>query len=246
MTEGIVLGCGPSGGVPSLRWGFGACNPENPKNFRTRTSFCIQAEWGKWLIDASPDLRTQCLAQSIHSIDGVLCTHAHFDHVGGVGDLIAFSRDAPLPLYTDDFTADILEQVFPYACLGKHQFVEVRRIYDTFTLGSQNVRVFRQEHGKTHSVGFRFDTWAYSTDLVHLSQEAFDVLAGIETWIVACLSTTPNPKHAHLDLVLSWVQRIQPKRTILIHMNTDLDYEMIQQHLPPGVEPAYDGMRIAL
>ena len=246
QTQGIVLGCGPSGGVPSLRWGFGACDPENPKNVRTRTSFYIQAPWGKWLIDASPDMRAQCLAHGIDHVDGILCTHAHFDHIGGMGDVMAFARGAPVPVYADACTINALENTFSYACLGKHRFIELHHISDTFVVGGQNVRAFRQEHGATHSTGFRFDTWAYSTDLVYLSEEAFEVLSGIETWIVACLSTAPNAKHAHLDLVLSWVERIQPKRTILIHMNTDLDYEVLKQTLPDGVEPAYDGMRITL
>lgn len=244
--EGIILGCGPSGGVPSVRWGFGACDPNNRKNFRTRSSFFFRTKDGAWLIDASPDLRGQCLAEDIHHVDGVLCTHAHFDHVGGVGDLVSFAVQGPLPVYANDAIADTLETIFPYACLGASRFVQVTRIKNHFRLGKNSVTAFIQSHGKTHSLGYRFKNWAYSTDVVELSEQAFDVLQGIETWILACLSTHPNPKHAHLDLVLSWIDRVRPQRTILTHMNTDLDYEVLKKRLPPHIEPGYDGMRILL
>ncbi|PPE03750.1 MBL fold metallo-hydrolase [Holospora curviuscula] len=244
--QGIVLGCGPSVGVPSLRWGWGACDPKNPKNQRTRSSFFFRTLQGSWLIDASPDLRYQCLAQGVKKINGVLCTHAHMDHIGGVGDLVAFAVSGPVLFYADSLTCEALKTMLPYAFLGNTQFIQLHPIQGLFYLFDIPVVSFIQNHGTSYSLGYRFPTWAYSTDLVELSEEAFDLLKGIDTWILACLSTLPNKKHAHLERVLTWVERVKPKRTILTHMNSDLDYNTLKDQLPFGVEPGFDGMVLSL
>ncbi len=96
------------------------------------------------------------------------------------------------------------------------------------------------------TVGFRFGAAAYSTDVVELSDAAFDALAGLDLWIVDCLSDKPFPTHAHLARVLEWVERVKPKRTVLTHMTPDLDYRRLKQALPKGIEPGYDGMVLEL
>ncbi|WP_035544239.1 MBL fold metallo-hydrolase [Holospora undulata] len=244
--QAIILGCGPSSGVPSIGRGWGACSPSNLKNYRTRTSLFFKTSKNSWLIDASPDLRFQCLTYDICSIDGVLCTHSHMDHVGGIGDLIGFSSFGPIPFYADSFACKELETMLPYACLGKSRFIQLCQILGLFYLSDIPVIAFLQKHGATHSLGYRFPTWAYSTDLTELSEESFEILKGIDTWILGCLSSKPNTKHAHLEQVLDWVKRVNPKRTILTHMNADLDYETLKKQLPYGIEPAFDGMSIFL
>ncbi|ETZ07725.1 octanoyltransferase [Holospora obtusa F1] len=246
QLEAIILGCGPSVGVPSLRSGWGKCDPTNSKNKRTRTSVFFKNFQGSWLIDASPDLRFQCLSHNIAKIDGVLCTHAHMDHVGGLGDLVGFASLGPIPFYADTLTCTQLENMLPYAFSGKTRFLDLFSVHDLFYLFDLPVMPIIQKHGNTHSLGYRFPKWAYSTDLVEISEEAFQMLEGIETWILACLSIYKNPKHAHLEKVLSWVERIKPRRTILTHMNSDLDYKELKAQLPFGVEPAFDGMHIFL
>ena len=244
--QGIILGCGPSVGVPSLRWGWGMCDPTQKKNQRTRSSFFFKNASGSWLIDASPDLRFQCLSQEIRFLNGVLCTHSHMDHIGGVGDLVAFSASGPVPFYTDASTWQSIQTMLPHACLGPGRFLDFHLVSSLFYLLDMPVVSFIQNHGHSYSLGYRFPTWAYSTDLVELSEEAFDILKGIDTWIVACLSPWPNPKHAHLERVLSWVERIKPKRTVLTHMNSDLDYETLKRQLPLHIEPGFDGMVLSL
>ena len=108
------------------------------------------------------------------------------------------------------------------------------------------MRAFGQGHGRIRSLGFRFGPVAYSPDADHLDDEAFKVLAGVECWIVDALRHTPHPSHAHLARTLDWIARVRPQRAILTNMHVDLDYEALKRELPPGVEPAYDGMTLSI
>ena len=93
-------------------------------------------------------------------------------------------------------------------------------------------------------LGFRFGPLAYSSDVDGLDDAAFAALEGVECWIVDALRYTPHPSHAHLARTLEWIARVKPKRAILTNLHVDLDYETLRRELPPGVEPAYDGMRV--
>ncbi|HUN50906.1 MAG TPA: MBL fold metallo-hydrolase, partial [Candidatus Sulfotelmatobacter sp.] len=94
------------------------------------------------------------------------------------------------------------------------------------------------------SLGFRFGPIGYSNDVVHLSEAAFAALAGVEVWIVDAMRYKPHPTHAHVERTLEWIGRLRPRRAVLTNMHVDLDYETLRRELPPGVEPAYDGMVI--
>ncbi|HYJ34923.1 MAG TPA: MBL fold metallo-hydrolase, partial [Rhizomicrobium sp.] len=104
------------------------------------------------------------------------------------------------------------------------------------------VRAFGQGHGRIRSLGYRFGSFAYSPDADHLDEEAFAALEGVDCWIVDALRHTPHPSHAHLARTLDWIARVKPNRAILTNMHVDLDYDTLKRELPPGVEPAYDGM----
>jgi phosphoribosyl 1,2-cyclic phosphate phosphodiesterase len=112
-----------------------------------------------------------------------------------------------------------------------------------FRVGGLQVVPLAQDHGICPSLGFRFGRFAYSTDVVVLPEETLTALAGIDTWIVDCLRDgDPHPTHANLATTLDWIARVKPRHAVLTHMNHQSDYETLRAHLPPGVEPAYDGM----
>jgi len=105
---------------------------------------------------------------------------------------------------------------------------------------------FDQDHGAVRSLGFRFGPVAYSSDVAHLPESSFDILAGVDVWIVDALRRTPHPTHAHLERTLEWIAQVKPKRAILTNMHIDLDYAALTESLPEGVEPAYDGLRFEI
>lgn len=245
-----VLGCGTSGGVPVIGQRWGACDPKNPKNQRLRSSILLELGGKYVLVDTSPDLRYQLLRVEVPTIDAVLYTHAHADHTHGLNDLCLVSRfkDAEIPVYGDKPTLDALQKSFGYAFHNPDNehykpFLEVHEIKtEPFMLFGHTITPFEQDHGLINSLGFKVGNFAYSTDVCRLTPDVLESLKGIDTWIVDCLRREPHTTHAHLDLTLEWIRYVKPRRAILTHMSPHLDYETLRQELPPGVEPAYDGL----
>ena len=244
-----VLGCGTSSGVPVIGNYWGACDPNNPKNRRSRVSVAVEEGDTRLIIDTSPDLREQCLANNIDKVDGVLFTHDHADHTHGIDDLriMAMRSRQRVPIYADKGTLQTLNQRFDYIFDPKEGYpaiCEGHLIDGAFELGGMPIQPFRQHHGFMDTLGFRIGDFAYSTDVVELDDAAFEALAGIKVWIVTALRYEPHPTHAHLAKTLEWIDRVKPERAYLTHMTWEMDYDTLMSELPDGVEPAYDGLVI--
>jgi phosphoribosyl 1,2-cyclic phosphate phosphodiesterase len=250
-----VLGCGGSGGVPLIGGNWGACDPGNPKNRRRRVSVLVEDGDTTLLIDTSPDLREQLLDAGVRDISAVLWTHAHADHMNGIDDLRSVNRmiNRPLPVYGSAETLEHVRHSFGYVLrpipegeIFYKPYLVPHEITGPFRVGAVDVLPIQQDHGYSKTLGFRIGTFAYSTDVVRLSDEAFEQLAGLDLWIVDGLRATPHPTHSHIEQTLSWIERLAPKRAILTHMNETVDYGSLAAQLPPGVEPGYDGLVIAV
>lgn len=250
-----ILGCGSSGGVPRIGGVWGACDPEESRNRRSRCSLLVERGDTTVLVDTSPDMREQLLSANIGWLDGVLFTHDHADQTHGIDDLRALfhNRRQRVQTYMDDPTWQTLNTRFgycyetpsgsaypPICVLNKIAPLEALEI--TGDGGSISILPFDQDHGQVRSLGFRFGNLAYSSDVVDLPEESFEALRGVDTWIVDALRYEPHPSHAHVERVLEWVERVKPRRTIFTNMHIDLDYQTLLRELPAGVEPAFDGM----
>ena len=252
-----LLGTGGSAGVPMIGGAdgtgdWGVCDPTEPRNIRTRASIAIDGGGeGVLLVDTSPDMRHQLLAARIGRVAAVLYTHAHADHVTGIDDVRLLNRvmDRPIEAFGTARTLDELVRRFGYVFRPwepPHFFrpalipmvVASDAVLETAGL---RVRLFDQDHGFTRSLGLRVGAFGYSTDAVDLDDTAFAALAGVDTWVVGCFQREPHRTHAWLDRVLAWVARLRPRRTVLTHMGTDMDYGWLRAGLPDGVEPGYDG-----
>jgi phosphoribosyl 1,2-cyclic phosphate phosphodiesterase len=254
----IVLGSGASSGTPAVDWGWGRCDPANPRNRRTRPSILVEDGETRILVDTAPELRAQLLAAGVRSVDAVVYTHAHADHLHGIDDLRAVNRarNAALPVYADPATMEIVRQRFAYAfepldAQAKFHYKptlvpQVIENGDVFRVGSIPVRAFAQDHGYSTTFGFRFGAAAYTTDVVELSEAAFAILEGISLWIIGTLVDRPHPTHCDIEKALAWIRRIGPAKAVLSHLGNDLDYDRLTARLPAGVEVAYDGMVVAV
>jgi phosphoribosyl 1,2-cyclic phosphate phosphodiesterase len=254
-----MLGCGGSGGVPLIggpdgRGNWGACDPAEPRNRRTRSSILVEGpDRQRLLVDAGPDLRAQMLAHGVGHLDAVLFTHAHADHVQGMDELRQVNRirDAALDAYGDAPTLDLLQQRFDYAfrpvTRGFTRPALVPRVVEAgerHAIAGLPVLVLRQDHKVVDTLGLRIGRFAYCTDVVDFPPESWAALEGIDTWVVGCFGRRPHPVHAHLELVLDWAARLNPRRTVLTHMGTDMDWSWLRGTLPRGVEPGHDGLRL--
>ena len=260
-TTFTLLGTASSGGVPRVGPVWGACDPANPKNRRRRCALLVDrfAGGGRTtvLVDTPADLREQRLDARVTTLDGVLYTHDHAEHTHGIDDLrgVFFNMRRRVHVWADTSTRRALESRFEYCFVQKpgslypsilqaHDIQPPNPVRIEGAGGTIEAVPIVQNHGDGTSLGFRFGDVAYSSDLVDLDDAAFAALEGLEVWIVDALRYRPHPTHAHLERTLGWIERARPKRAILTNMHIDMDYAKLAAELPPGVEPAYDGLRL--
>ena len=248
-----ILGSGTSSGVPRIGNDWGACDPTDPRNNRRRVSILVQSGETTILVDTGPDMRAQLLDAGVSRLDAVFYTHDHADHTHGIDDLRGiFNRTRKrVQCYANAPTLELLNARFGYVFKGEQGYppiAQANRVADAHRIGPITVRSFRQLHGVIDSVGYRFEAdggvCVYSTDLNAIPREAEPHLADMDLWIVDCLRRTPHSSHPHLALSLEWIARHRPRRALLTHMDSSMDYAQLARELPPGVEPAFDGLAI--
>jgi phosphoribosyl 1,2-cyclic phosphate phosphodiesterase len=259
VLEVRILGCGSSGGVPRPGEGkpyWGDCDPDNPKNRRLRCSLLVTRGDGRVLVDTSPDLHEQLLAAGIARLDGVLITHDHADQTHGIDDLrplVMQRQGKKIDLWSDHQALSSLVRKFAYIfetqrgsgyppIVTAHELPEP---FAPFDIASVPVLPFKVQHGRIHSLGYRFGPVAYTPDCNGLDDAAVAAIEGAECWIIDALRRTPHPSHFHLEATLEWIARIRPRRAVLTNMHVDMDYDTLKRELPPNVEPAYDGMTLS-
>ena len=250
-----MLGCGTSVGVPSLgKAGWGTCDPTDPRNRRQRCAVLVQSETTNILVDAGPDIRNQLLPLDLERIDALLITHTHSDHVAGLDDLRAFffPERVELPVYaTTRHTQDLLAR-FPYMFEKKADspsyFVPPMTMREIapgqrLQIGDFAVDVLHQDHGNASSLGFLFNgRFGYSTDVVAMPDEVFDILQNIELWIVEALREAPHQSHSHYEQTFEWIERVKPGRAVLTHLGLSADYAALEAICPVNTEPGVDGL----
>ena len=252
-----MLGSGGSGGVPLIGCRCAVCTSPDPRNRRLRVSIVVeQSDGRRILVDTSPDLRQQFLAQGLTTVDAVILTHAHADHMHGLDDLrsVNYHRNAPLEIWSDAATLREARERFGYAFAPPRTNAGIWYapslvaceigVGGVTRIAGTDVVSFHQIHGGTRppTLGLRFGNFAYSTDVREMPEAGFAALAGIDTWIVDCLQDDPSVAHSHLEQTLGWIERVRPRRAILTHMGHRFDYADLRGRLPESVEPGHDGL----
>ena len=256
-----LLGTGGSAGVPMIGGAdgsgdWGDCDPAEPKNRRTRSSIVIESGNQRLLVDTSPDMRTQLLDCRVPRVDAILFTHAHADHITGLDDVRILNRivNRPLTAFATTETLTEMSRRFGYAFRPwepPHFYrpvLEAKPIKpgDIVDTAGMSIRVFTQNHGRVETLGLRVGPFGYSTDVVALDDAAFATLEGVDTWVVDCFLRQTHWTHANLTIVQDWVDRLKPRRTVLTHMGTEMDWGWMQANLPTGIEAGYDGMVLTI
>jgi phosphoribosyl 1,2-cyclic phosphate phosphodiesterase len=252
------FGTGTSMGVPTLACTCAVCTaarqPGSPDR-RTRPSVLIAYGGHNVLIDTGPDFHTQATRENLQTLDAVLYTHGHADHVLGMDDLrpLTFDKSDGLPLYADNPTADVLERIFEYTFNKASKYptsarVSLRRIpdepgtaIDLFGARFQRIPVI---HGKTTITGYRFGSAAYLTDMSSLPDESMAMLTGLDILILDALRREPHPTHSHLANSIEIVKQLAPKRAFFTHISHDLAHEETNASLPPNIRLAHDGLKL--
>jgi phosphoribosyl 1,2-cyclic phosphate phosphodiesterase len=246
-----ILGCGTSSGVPRIGNDWGACDPEDSRNRRTRASLLIETATSRILVDTGPDMREQLLAAEVDSVDAVIWTHDHADHTHGIDDLrqIYHAMGAPVRGFARSGTAGVLRDRFSYVFEGLDGYpptVDLSELPDQLTVGDIQISVADQPHANITSAGLRFEgeggSIGYATDFNIMTGDMRALYQDLDVWIVDVLRRRPHPSHPHLAEALPWIAELSPRRTALTHLDQSMDYATLLAELPPSVEPGYDGL----
>jgi phosphoribosyl 1,2-cyclic phosphate phosphodiesterase len=247
------LGTGTSQGIPVINCDCSVCLSDNPRNKRLRTSVVIQSENTTILIDTSTDLRQQLLRNPIESLDAVIYTHAHADHICGIDDLrpFNFTSDKRTPVYASQNTLDRLTNSFGYAFGNGRMIPGVPNlkafiINGEFKVKELEVIPLELWHGNSIVLGYRINNFAYCTDVNKIPEHTYDQMNNLDVLVLDALREKPHPTHLSIMEAIEIAKKIDAKKTFLIHMSHNIDHEIHGKILPENMNFAYDGLSIEL
>lgn len=250
-----VLGSGTSSGVPTIGCDCSTCRSSDPRDNRLRPSVWIRDAERSVVIDTSSDFRQQCLRAGIVSLDAVLYTHHHFDHIAGFDDLRAFNFTArrSIPIYGMPETLENLRTVFSYAFGARTNdgtsvpHVEAFPILDDrFEAGGFEWSPIALQHGQMRVNGYRVGSFAYCTDCNGIPNRSLELLNGVRTLILDGLRHSPHPTHYTIEQAVEVAVRIGAEQTYLTHIAHDVRHDEVSRLLPDGIHLAYDGLELEI
>jgi phosphoribosyl 1,2-cyclic phosphate phosphodiesterase len=249
-----MLGVGSSGGTPAIGCQCETCTSSDHRNKRTRCSSLVTLDNGKnILIDTGPDLRQQALREGVLNINAVLYTHTHADHLNGIDDLRAFCvlQKEHIPLYGSPANIKIITEKFSYAFRETNlswelPVLKANAIEAAFEVLDEQITPIPLKHGNMDIYGYRIHNFAYLTDVSVIPESSFALLKGLDVLFLDCLRSKPHFTHIHLEQSLAYASQINAKKTYLIHMTHEFEYQALSKQLPDNVLVGYDGLRIEL
>ncbi len=259
-----VLGSGTSTGIPQIGCTCVVCSSLDHRDQRLRSSIFIETKSGKKiLIDTTPDLRTQLLNNKISTLDFVIITHDHADHLHGIDDLRPFCFGPPkreIPIYTNQETKTSITEKFPYifkvnkppAVGGGIPILSLNAVEleKKITIQDEDFFFFNYPHGYGNTMGFIHDEFAYIVDCFEIPESIIKILKDykLKFLIIDCLQRKPHQTHLTVEKSFNYIKRIAPKKTGLIHMNHDLSHSMLlglaQKEFGSSVFPVFDGQKL--
>lgn len=246
------LGTGTSTGVPQIGCKCAVCTSSDPRDKRLRCSALVDFDSGeRILIDCGPDFRQQMIPVDFRALDGVLLTHIHYDHAGGIDDLRPFCAFGDIQIFADHKTTELLHQQLPY-CFATNLYPGVPKLVmnevvpgNPFKIGKVDVEPFTVIHGKMPILAYRMGRMAYITDMSSFPDESARFLKDVDLLVVNALRHEHHNSHQTLQEALAFVEKIKPKETYLVHMCHQMGlHAEIECQLPPHVHFAYDGLEI--
>ena len=252
----IFLGTGTSQGVPVIACNCPICSSPNPRDRHLRTSALIETDGGEnILIDIGPDFREQMLREHVCRLDGILITHAHRDHVGGIDDIRSFNyvQNRKMDIYCNREARTAIERDYHYI-FDYHQFPGLPEANmhelsgnEPFRIGNNQVMPVKAMHKDLPILGYRIGPLAYITDANFIAPDQLDKLAGVDTLVINALRKQKHFSHFCLPESLEIIRQLHPRQAYLTHVSHEMGlYDEVSAELPPHVQIAYDGLKITI
>ncbi len=210
------------------------------------------------LIDTPPELRLQLISAGVSSVDAILFTHDHADHVQGIDDVRALSdrTDAPIDMYGPPDSLARLAKRFAYIFddsirplpgtskpEGRARPVPPGK---SFRIGDVDVTPISVPHGPVSVYGYRIGKLGYITDAKELPEDAVRAFRGVDVLVLNALFRTPHPTHLSVSEAVSAAQSVGAKQTWLTHLTHRTAHAELEKELPRGIAPAFDGLTIRI
>lgn len=252
-VELLFLGTGTSAGIPMIGCNCAVCTSPDPRDRRTRPSVVISYGDCRVLVDTSPELRLQCVAQQVDRIDAVVFTHAHADHIMGLDDVRRFNalRGGPLEVFAEPATHAVLRQCFGYAFRAPDPAMKVFRphlipvdITGPFEIGGTTWTPIRLYHGEMPVLGFRIGRLAYCTDVNRIPEESMPLLEGLDVLVLDGLQWKTHMTHFSLTQAIEVARQVKPQRTWFTHIAHGVGHAQTNAELPENMQLAHDGLRV--
>lgn len=248
------LGTGTSQGIPVIGSTHPVCLSADSKDKRLRVSVLIEWDGFTYVIDCGPDFRQQMLNAKCSTLDGILFTHEHADHTAGLDDIRPFYfRQGDISIYAHKRVLGELTKRFDYIFATENKYpgapsvnqIEVKNT--TFKLKNINVIPINGLHYKLQVFGYRFNDFAYLTDMNKIDEVEVEKLEGVKILVVNALRMEPHISHFNLEQALDLIERVKPEQAYLTHISHLLGFHKEVQHkLPPNVFLAYDNLQLTL
>lgn len=247
------LGTGTSTGVPQIGCRCPVCVSTDEHDRRLRSSVAITIDEQLVLIDCSPDFRQQALTMPFKKIDGILFTHEHYDHTGGIDDLRPYSRFGTVDLYMEERLDKAIRTRIPY-CFVQDRYEgipDIRiRTFDPehpFMIGDTQIVPIRVLHHKLPIIGYRIGDFAYLTDVKSIPDAEYQKLAGLRLLVINALRKREHISHLSLAESLQVIEKVKPDICYLTHLSHEMGLHAdVGNELPNNVFPAYDGLELSL
>ncbi|MGD0771040.1 MAG: MBL fold metallo-hydrolase [Tepidisphaeraceae bacterium] len=249
--ELLFLGTGTSTGIPMIGCHCETCTSADPHDRRMRPSVVISYGATRVVIDATAELRLQCVANGVDVIDAVVFTHAHADHIMGLDDLRRFNvtGGGALDLWADATAHAVLKRRFGYAFLSAppklgmfRPHLRHRAIEGPFQIGRMTWTPVPLLHGQMPVLGFRVGPIAYCTDVSTIPAESYKLLGGVQILVLDASQHKVHPNHFCLEQAVEAAHRVGAKKTYFTHISHALRHEPTNATLPPNIRLAYDGL----
>ena len=248
------LGTGTSQGVPVIACDCDVCTSENKKDKRLRSSILIEYFGKNYVIDTGPDFRQQMLREKVQSLEGVLYTHEHKDHLSGMDDVRAFNykQKQDMEIYCDANVERALHREYYYVFTeNKYPGVPAVNINlidkNPFEIGDMKVTPVEVLHYKLPVLGFRIEDFTYITDAKTISAEERDKIRGTKVLVINALRRKEHLSHFNLEEALEFIEDIKPDKAYLTHISHLFGkHRDIKKELPENVKVAYDGLKLIL
>ncbi|SOS54422.1 MBL fold metallo-hydrolase [Tenacibaculum dicentrarchi] len=247
------LGTGTSTGVPMINSTHPVALSNNFKDKRLRSSILVSWDDINYVIDCGPDFRQQMMREKVASINGILFTHEHADHIAGLDEIRPYCfQMGAVPIYTTERVLGVLKKRYDYIFKTENRYPSAPAVAtniishkNSFTLDGVKVTPIEVMHGRLPILGYRFNNIAYLTDIKTISSEEKKKLTNLDVLIVTGLRKEPHATHFNLEESLAFIAEIKPKKAYLTHISELLGlHEEVEKELPENVFLAYDGLKI--